>query len=123
MDNARLFQPQKNRNVPSGNQIELAKKLDHAVLPKKGRCNKIEKERESSEAFRTRKRKHAAVESGINALEVHGLDKCLDHGITGFKRYIALAMVARNIQKLGSELIKKTRKQEQRRRGRDKLAA
>jgi len=107
----------------SENQIGLAKKLDHLVLPKKGRCNKTEKERENSEAFRTSKRKHAAVESGINALEVHGLDKCLDHGITGFKRYVALAIVARNIQKLGSELIKKTRKQEKRRRDRDKLAA
>ena len=105
------------------NQIGLAKKLDHLVLPKKGRCNKQEKERESSEAFRTSKRKHSAVESGINALEVHGLDKCLDHGTTGFKRYIALAIVARNVQKLGSELIQKTRKQEKRKRDRDKLAA
>lgn len=105
------------------NQIELAKKLDHIVLPKKGRCNKIEKDRESSDEFRASRRKHSAVESGINALEVHGLDACPDHGITGFKRYIALAIVARNIQKLGSELIKKTRKQEKRRRDRDKLAA
>jgi hypothetical protein len=105
------------------NQIALAKKLEHLVLPKKGRCNKKEKERESSEAFRTSKRKHSAVESGINALEVHGLDVCPDHGITGFKRYIALAIVARNIQKLGSELIKQTRSQEKRRRDRDKLAA
>ncbi len=107
------------------NQIELAKKLDHLVLPKKGRCNKKEKERESSEAFRTNKRKHSAVESGINALEVHGLDACPDHGITGFRRYIALAIVARNIQKLGSELINITRKHEKRMRDRDrdKLAA
>ncbi len=105
------------------NQIESAKKRDHLTLPQKGRCNKIEKEHESSHAFRSSKRKHAAVESGINALEVHGLDTCPDHGITGFKRYIALAIVARNIQKLGAELIKKTRKQEQRRRDRDKLAA
>ena len=106
-----------------GNQIALTKKLEQLVLPKKGRCNKAEKERESSEVFRTSKRKHSAVESGINALEVHGLDKCLDHGEVGFKRYIALAIVARNIQKLGSELIRKTRSQEKRRRDRDKLAA
>lgn len=105
------------------NQIELAKKLDCLVLPKKGRCNKTEKDRENSDAFRASRRKHSAVESGINALEVHGLGKCLDHGITGFKRYVALAIVARNIQQLGSELIKKTRKQEKRRRDREKLAA
>jgi len=105
------------------NPIELAKKLEDLVLPKKGCCNKKEKERESSDAFRTSKRKHSAVESGINALEVHGLDKCLDHGINGFKRYVGLAIIARNIQKLGAELLKETRKQEKRKRDRDKFAA
>lgn len=105
------------------NQVELAKRLDRVVLPKKGRCNKTEQQRENSEAFITGRRKHSAVESGINALEVHGLDRCLDHGLHGFKRYVALAVVARNIQKLGAELQKKLRKQEKRKRRRDKLAA
>jgi len=105
------------------NQIELAKKLDRVVLPKKGRCNKIEQERQNSEAFKSSRRQHSAVESGINALEVHGLDRCPDHGLHGFKRYVALAVVARNIQKLGAELHKKIRKQEQRKRHRDQLAA
>ncbi len=77
------------------------------VLPKKGRCNKEERDRESSAEFRSSRRKHSAVESGINALEVHGLDRCRDHGIDGFKRYVGLAIVARNIQKLGAELQKK----------------
>ena len=105
------------------NQVELAKKLDCVVLPKKGRCNKEERARQDGEAFKTRRRKHSAVESGINALEVHGLDRCLDHGINGFKRYVALAIVARNIQKLGAELQKKVQKQEKRKRDRDKLVA
>jgi hypothetical protein len=105
------------------NQIELAAMLERLVLPKKGRCNKAEQAREGSEAFRCARRKHSAVESGINALEVHGLDRCLDHGISGFKRYVALAVVARNIQKLGAELQKKRQQQEKRRRDRDKLAA
>jgi hypothetical protein len=61
--------------------------------------------------------------SGINALEVHGLDRCLDHGLNGFKRYVALAVVARNIQKLGAELQKKIQQQEKRKRDRDKRAA
>ena len=105
------------------NQLELAKKLDRVVLPKKGRCNKQEQERQSSEAFRATRRQHSAVESAINALEVHGLDRCPDHGIKGFKRYVALAVVARNIQKLGAELHKKIQQQEKRKRDRDKLAA
>jgi hypothetical protein len=49
------------------------------------------------------------VESAINALEVHGLDKCPDHGIEGFERYVGLAVLSRNTQKLGAEI----RKQEQ----------
>ena len=105
------------------NQLELAKKLDRVVLPKKGRCNKTEQERQNSEEFKSSRRQHSAVESGINALEVHGLNRCLDHGLHGFKRYVALAVVARNIQKLGAELQKKIRKQEKRKRHRDKLAA
>jgi len=105
------------------NQVELAKRLDRVVLPKKGRCNKTEQERENSKEFKTGRRQHSAVESGINALEVHGLDRCLDHGLHGFKRYVALAVVARNIQKLGAELQKKLRQQEKRKRHRDKLVA
>jgi hypothetical protein len=106
-----------------GNQIELAKLLDRVVLPKKGRCNKRELARQSSEAFKASRRKHSAVESGINALEVHGLDRCLDHGLDGFKRYVALAVVARNIQKLGAELQKNIQQREKRKRDRDKKAA
>ena len=36
------------------------------------------------------------------SLEVHGLDKCLDHGIDAFERYVGLAVLSRNIQKLGT---------------------
>ncbi|MFT5085468.1 MAG: IS5 family transposase [Lentisphaeria bacterium] len=35
------------------------------------------------------RRQHSAVESAVNALEQHGLDRCPDHGIDGFKRYVA----------------------------------
>jgi len=42
------------------------------------------------------------VESGINALENHGLDICPDRGLKAFKRYISFAVLARNIQILGN---------------------
>ena len=42
------------------------------------------------------------MESSINALENHGLDRCPDHGIDGFKRYTAFAILARNLQIVGS---------------------
>ncbi|SCZ86715.1 hypothetical protein NSMM_690006 [Nitrosomonas mobilis] len=43
-------------------------------------------------------------ESVINALEAHGLDKFSDHGIDSFKRYVAPAIVARNIHRIGDIL-------------------
>lgn len=83
------------------NQQALPSLLDQVVLPKKGKRTQAEQERESTAEFKRLKRQHSAVESAINALEVHGLDVCPDHGIEGFERYVALAVLSRNIQKLG----------------------
>jgi len=84
------------------NQIELKKELTTVVLPKKGRLSVADKERDSTPEFTEARQLHSAVESAINALGVHGLDMCRKHGIDGFKRYVALAVVERNIQRLGS---------------------
>jgi len=102
------------------NRSDLGVLLEEAVLPKKGKLSRHDKQIEYSEPFVESRRKHAAVESAINALENHGLDRCLDHGLNGFKRYIALAMLARNLQKLGSLLREKELRRQKRRR---KLAA
>ncbi len=83
------------------NQRELKEKLDHVVLPKKGKLSKADQARESADDFVQAKKKHSAVESAINALQVHGLNKCPDHGIDGFERYTALAVLSRNIQVIG----------------------
>lgn len=90
-----------------GNQEALRELIETVVLPKKGRLNHAEKLRESDPEFAELRRKHSAVESAINALEVHGLDRCRDHGIDGFCRYTALAVVARNIQVMGAILHRK----------------
>jgi IS5 family transposase len=96
------------------NQIALAALVPQLVMPKKGKLSQARREHEAAPEFVDLRRQHSAVESAINALEVHGLDRCLDHGIDGFKRYVALAVVARNIQRLGAIL----RQQEaERRRG------
>lgn len=84
------------------NQIDLKEELNTVVLPKKGRLSITDRERESAQEFVTARQKHSGVESAINALGVHGLDMCRDHGIYGFKRYAALAIVARNIMRLGA---------------------
>ena len=84
------------------NQRELSQRLDRVVLPRKGKLSAKDREIEQSEPFVASRRQHAAVESAINALESHGLDRCRDHGLHGFKRYVALAVLARNIQKIGA---------------------
>jgi hypothetical protein len=89
------------------NQTELAAMLDMTVLPRKGKLSAINREIEDSKEFKAARRRHSAVESAINALENHGLDRCPDHGIEGFKRYVALAIVARNIQIIGHMLQQK----------------
>lgn len=84
------------------NKQHLEGMLERVILPKKGKLSLKDKEVEHSEEFIKARYQHAAVESAIHSVENHGLDRCLDHGIGGFKRYVALAVVARNIQVLGN---------------------
>ena len=86
------------------NQVKLKEIVNVVVLPRKGRLSAVDRARESDAEFVRLRQQHSAVESAINALESHGLDVCPDHGIVGFKRYVALAVVARNVQRLGAIL-------------------
>jgi hypothetical protein len=105
------------------NQEALQKLLDQLALPKKGKWSKADKERESTEAFVAARKQHPAIESAINALEVHGLDRCPDRGIDGFKRYVAWAIVSRNLIKVGAILQQKEREQFQRVQRRERQQA
>jgi transposase, IS5 family len=73
----------------------------------KGRLSAESKAIEHAEDFLQTRRRHSAVESAINALENNGLDRCPDHGLYGFKRYVSLAVLARNIQILGAKVQRK----------------
>ncbi len=94
----------------------MATILEHVVLPRKGKLSARNKEIENSEEFKEARRRHSAVESSISALGNHGLNLCLDHGIDGLKRYVALALVARNIQMIG-DLLQQKEVKELRRQG------
>lgn len=96
------------------NRIDLGRILEQVIMPKKGKLTLKEKEVESSAGFVSMKKQHSAVESAINALGNHGLDRCPDHGIWGFNRYVALAVLARNIQNLGNIIQKKELKRQAR---------
>ena len=97
------------------NQHELSGLLETVILPKKGRLSKKDQERQQQVVFIEGRRHHAGVESAINALEVHGLDRCPDRGLPAFKRYVALAVVGRNVQILGQHLQQQKQEKEKER--------
>lgn len=96
------------------NQEVLKEHLELVALPRKGKLSQRAQATEQSPEFVKARRAHSAVESAINALEVHGLDMCLDHGIDGFRRYVALAIVTRNIHRIGAILWKREQERAQR---------
>lgn len=98
------------------NLTEAKKLIDKVVMPKKGKLNQLEKIQESDSEFVKTRHQHSAVESAINCLEQHGLDRCPDKGKEGFDCYVALAVLSRNVQRIGEIVQKKRRKQEVRKK-------
>jgi transposase, IS5 family len=78
--------------------------ITNPVLPKRGNHTKADKERESSKEFKQLRNKHSAVESNINMLEHHGLNRCRDKGMNGFKRCVGLSVLAYNLHIMGNGL-------------------
>jgi len=84
-----------------------------AVLPKRGRHSKEDKERENSKSFKQLRRAHSAVESNINMLEHHGLNRCVDKGLHGYRRNVGLSILAYNLHIIGNHLIEQQKQKEQ----------
>jgi hypothetical protein len=89
-------------------------KVKLGVLPKKGRHNKEDKARESDPEFIRLRHRHSAIESNINMLEHHGLNRCMDKGKKHFRRYVGLSVLAYNLHILGNALLAAERKKEER---------
>lgn len=88
--------------------------IEQVVLPKKGRHSKEDKERESKPEYKKLRNAHSAVESNINMLEHHGLNRCMDKGLHGCKRYVGLSVLAYNLHLLGNALKAKAKAEEER---------
>ena len=95
--------------------------IENIILPKKGKLNQEDKQRESEKNFKTLRNKHSAIESNINMLEHHGLNRCVDKGLHGYKRYVGLSVLAYNLHILGNHLItQEIEKQAQRKKWRER---
>jgi transposase, IS5 family len=83
--------------------------IPEVIMPKRGRRNEQEQQREQQRTFRRLRHRHHAVESDINSLEHHGLNRCPDKGLHGYKRYAGLGVLAYNLHKIGQRLLEKMR--------------
>lgn len=86
--------------------------IEKVVMPKKGKLNKNEYEREHEKTFIKLRNKHSGVESNINMLEHHGLNRCVDKGRPNLERYVSLSVLAYNLHIIGNELIKREREKQ-----------
>ena len=88
------------------NMQELEKIIPDGVgMKKKGRYSQNDKEREKTDEFKQASYKHSAIESCINGLEHGGLDRCPDRSLNNFKRYVGIAVNARNVFRIGNLIL------------------
>ena len=83
----------------------LALYLPEVILPKRGKRNAAEAERERARRFVELRHQHHAIESDIHCLEHQGLNRCLDKGLPGFRRYVGFGVLAYNLHKIGARLL------------------
>jgi len=79
--------------------------IPQVIMPKRGKRNSQEQAREHQHSFARLRRQHNAIESDINCLEHHGLNRCPDKGYHGFKRYTGFGVLAYNLHKIGQRLL------------------
>lgn len=88
------------------NQEKLAEIIKHPCLPKPGAKQSVEQQATASVKFHQASQRHPGVESVIGALQRgNGLKRCRDRGELGFDRYVALAILGRNLHTLGKLVI------------------
>ena len=74
--------------------------------------------REQASAFVDARYQHAAIESAINMLEHHGMQRIYSFGADGFSRMVGISIIAANLVRLGRFIREKERerlKRQQRR--------
>jgi transposase, IS5 family len=88
------------------NQRALAELVAQPCLPKPGRVQAEQQEREATVEFRRARRRHPGIESAIGALQSgNGLGRCRDRTFGGYCRYVGLGVLGRNLHVLGKLLI------------------
>ena len=89
------------------NQLALADIVRHVCLPKPGAKQAIEQQATASPEYLAGVQSHSGIESAIGCLQSgNGLKRCRDKSERGFERYVSLAVLGRNLHRLGRVLIR-----------------
>jgi hypothetical protein len=86
----------------------VQKLLEHPYLPKPGRVQGAKQAEQATVEFRQARQWHPGVESAIGAWQSgNGINRCRDQTSTGYRTYVALGVLGRNLFTLGKRLIQR----------------
>lgn len=87
---------------PQNEKVAQERGVKRVILPQPGRKSEARKRHEKQRWFQQGRRWHAGVEGRISVLKRRNeLDRCRDHGIQGFGRWIGWGVIAGNLLVIG----------------------
>jgi len=91
----------------SDNEIEAKNQgIKKVVLAKPGKKSEKRRQHEKQPWFRRARKWHNGVEGRISVLKrCYNLDRCLNHGLDGFHRWVGWGIIAHNLNKVGSTMV------------------
>jgi IS5 family transposase len=83
---------------PQNEKVAQEQGVKRVILPQPGRKSEARKRHEKQRWFQQGRRWHAGVEGRISVLKRRNeLDRCRDHGIPGFERWVGWGVIAANL--------------------------
>ena len=91
--------------VSEANRQELEELVGEVVMPKKGRLNAAERERESTRRWKKLKNRHSAIESDINSSGAPRARPLSGQGAERLQTLRRLGVLAYNLHRIGAGLL------------------
>jgi transposase, IS5 family len=96
-----------DRGVHSAHNEQFAQQrgVKRVILPQPGRKSEARQRHEKQRWFQQGRRWHAGVEGRISVLKRRNeLDRCRDHGVQGFDRWVGWGVIANNLLVMGRKV-------------------
>jgi IS5 family transposase len=99
-----------DRGVHSVNNERIAKEkgVKRVILPQPGKKGQMRQQHERQAWFVRGRKWHVGIEGRISVLKRRfGLDRCRDHGETGFEKWVGWGVIAANLRVIGQKVAAK----------------